>query len=115
MRACRSCRSAFDERFRYCSWCGAIQRLKIVEYFDGFPVSREDERKGLRVSRYLTAPGHVRFSVWSVGEVKAAVSIDEAEANRLAAFLRNTDPDPRRARFSDRMKRSADALLETLR
>ena len=115
MRECRSCRSAFDERFRYCPWCGAIQRLKIVEYFDGLPLSRADERKGLRVSRYLNAPGHVRFSVWGVGEVQAAVSIDEVEALRLASFLRNTDPDSKRARFSDRVRRSADALLETLR
>jgi hypothetical protein len=115
MRECRSCRSAFNERFRFCPWCWANQRLKIVEYFDGFPVSATDERKGLRVSRYLNAPGHVRFSVWSVGEVQAAVSIDEAEASRLAAFLRNTDPDPRRARFADRVRRSADALIETFR
>jgi hypothetical protein len=115
MRECRSCRSAFDERFRYCPWCGAIQRLKIVEYFDGLPLSRADERKGLRVSRYLNAPGHVRFSVWGVGEVQAAVSIDEVEALRLASFLRNTDPDPKRARFSDQVRRSADALRETLR
>jgi len=115
MRECRSCRSAFDERFRYCPWCGTIQRLKIVEYFHGFPVTRDDERKGLRVSRYLDAPGHVRFSVWGVGEVQAAVSIDEPEALRLASFLRSTDPGSRRARFSDEMRRSADALLETLR
>lgn len=115
MRECRSCRSAFEERFRYCPWCGAIQRLKIVEYFDGFPVSRAEKQKGLRVSRYLDAPSHVRFSVWGVGEVQAAVSLDETEAMRLALFLRNTNPGPRRPRFSDRMRRSADALLETLR
>jgi hypothetical protein len=103
MRECRGCRSAFDERFRFCPWCGAAQRLKIVEYFTGLPVAPGDEGKGLRVSRYLTAPGHVRFSVWSVGRVDAAVSIDEEEARRLAAFLRGTDAGLARPRFAERL------------
>jgi len=114
MRECRSCGSAFDERFRFCPWCGATQRLKIVEYFGGYPVTEADAGKGLRVSRYLTAPGHVRFSVWGVGHVEAAVSIDETEARRLASFLRRSDPAAR-PRLGDRLRQSADALLETLR
>jgi hypothetical protein len=104
MRECRSCGSAFDERFRFCPWCGAAQRLKIVEYFAGLPVAAGDEGKGLRVSRYLTAPGHVRFSVWSVGRVDGAVSIDEEEARRLASFLRGTDAGLARRRFAERLK-----------
>lgn len=115
MRECSGCGSAFDERFRYCPWCGAVQRLKIVEYFDGFPVAHGDAGKGLRASRYLATPGHVRFSVWRVGRVEAAVSIDEAEARRLAAFLRRTDPAVSRRGLADRLRQSADALLETLR
>jgi hypothetical protein len=104
MRECSSCRSAFDERFRFCPWCGARQRLKIVEYFGGFPVAAGDEGKGLRVSRYLTPPGHVRFSVWSVARVEAAVSIDEDEARRLASFLGGTDPVAARPRLAERLK-----------
>jgi hypothetical protein len=115
MRECRSCGSAFDERFRFCPWCGTSQRLKIVEYFDGFPVGKGDAGKGLRVSRYLAEPGHVRFSVWGVGRVEGAVSIDEGEARRLASFLRRTDPALRRPRLADRLRQSADALLEALR
>jgi hypothetical protein len=115
VRECRSCRAAFDERFRYCPWCGAVQRLKVVEYFTAFPLTEADAQKGLRVSRYLSAPGHVRFSVWNVGEVEAAVSIDESEALRLAAFLRSTDRRAPRARIAERLRQSADALLETLR
>ena len=43
--------------------------------------------KALRVSRY-TDEGHVRFSVWDEsGVAEAAVSIDDEEAQRLAAFL----------------------------
>jgi hypothetical protein len=80
-----------------------------------FPVAADDAGKGLRVSRYLTSPGHVRFSVWGVGRVEAAVSIDEREARRLASFLRGTDLDARRPRLADRLRQSADALLETLR
>jgi hypothetical protein len=115
MRECRSCRSAFDERFRFCPWCGAIQRLKIVEYFAGVPIAPGEGRKGLRVSRYLSAPGHVRFSVWDIGRVEAAVSIDESEARRLASFLARTDPEASRPRLAVRLRQSADALLETLR
>jgi hypothetical protein len=111
MRECRSCRSGFDERFRYCPWCGAVQRLKIIEYFPALPLPGEDETKGLRVSRYLEAPGHVRFSIWNIAEVEGAVSIDEAEALRLASFLRRTDPGAGRSRFVDQLRLTADALL----
>jgi hypothetical protein len=115
MRECRSCDSAFDERFRYCPWCGAVQRLKVVEYFAAFPLTAADRTRGLRVSRYLSDPGHVRFSIWDIGEVAAAVSIDEPEARLLATFLRSTEPAPQRRRLAARLRQSADALLETLR
>jgi len=115
MRECRSCRSAFDERFRFCPWCGAIQRLKIVEYFGGVPVAPGEAGKGLRVSRRLATPGHVRFRVWGIGRVEAPFAIDESEARRLASFLRRTDPELGRPRLADRLRQSADALLETLR
>jgi hypothetical protein len=60
------------------------QRVKLVEFFGG---TGEERGKALRVSRY-TDEGHVRFSVWDEsGVAEAAVSIDEREARRLAAFL----------------------------
>jgi hypothetical protein len=60
------------------------QRVKLVEFFGG---TGEERGKALRVSRY-TYEGHVRFSVWDEsGVAEAAVSIDEREARRLAAFL----------------------------
>jgi hypothetical protein len=114
VRECRSCRAEFDERYRFCPWCGAVQRLKVVECFAAFPISSEDDAKGLRVSRYLTRPGHVRFSIWRAGEVSGAVSIGEGEARRLATFLASTDPRAR-PRVGDRLRRSADALFEALR
>jgi len=114
VRACRSCGTSSDVRFRFCPWCGTAQRLKIVEYFASFPVGDDEETKGLRVSRYLTRPGHVRLSVWTPGEVSAAVSISESEARRLASFIASTDPCSRRG-FAERVKQSADALLGTLR
>jgi hypothetical protein len=41
----------------------------------------------LRVSRYLPEE-RVRFSVWDeTGQARAAVSLDEAEAARLAEFV----------------------------
>ena len=90
MRVCTSCGAGIAERFRFCPWCAAPQRLKLVEFFRPHPI---DRGKALRVSRYLDSPGagHVRFSVWSDlddgARAEAAVSLDEAEAARLARFL----------------------------
>ena len=61
----------------------------------------EDERKALRVSRYLPER-RVRFSVWDdTGTVKAAVSIDEDEAAKLAAFVA---PRPPRSRLLEDLR-----------
>ncbi|MDX6437709.1 MAG: hypothetical protein QOF45_292 [Gaiellaceae bacterium] len=84
MHACKHCGGSIGEAFRYCPWCAAPQRAKLVEFFTG---TGGESGKALRVSRY-TAEGHVRFSVWDEsGVAEAAVSIDEQEAERLAAFL----------------------------
>jgi hypothetical protein len=84
MRECGRCGESVEERFRYCPWCAAPQRVKLVEFFGG---SGDDAGRALRVSRYVSE-GHVRFSVWDeTGRAEAAVSIDEDEARRLAAFL----------------------------
>jgi hypothetical protein len=115
MRECGHCGSAFEARFRFCPWCGAAQRLKIVEYFPALRLSEADEGRGLRVSRYLTVDGQVRLSVWNVGEVEAAVSLDEAEARRLARFLRATEPPRGRPRLGERLRREATLLRESLR
>jgi hypothetical protein len=92
MRACASCRGEVEERFRFCPWCGAAQRLKIVDFFRAHPSIEGDRGKALRVSRYLgSEPAHVRFSVWNESgrstRAEAAVSLDEEEAERLARFL----------------------------
>jgi hypothetical protein len=86
--------------FRFCPWCAAPQRRKLVEFFRAHP---RDEGKALRVSRYLTEEPHVRFSVWSPdGVAEAAVSLDEREAGRLADFL--LVPQLRRLRPLDRLR-----------
>jgi hypothetical protein len=84
-----------EREFRYCPWCAAPQRRKLVEFFRGVDA---DERKALRVSRYL--PEHrVRFSVWDeTGTARAAVSLDDDEAARLAAYLAPTPPLRQRLR-----------------
>lgn len=91
MRACAHCGGELEQTFRFCPWCAAPQRLKVVDYFAGDPRIEPDRDKALRVSRYLAAPEldrHVRFSVWNAaGEAEAAVSLAEAEADRLARFL----------------------------
>ena len=75
------------DAFRYCPWCAAPQRLKLVEFFRGRP---SESDRALRVSRYLhdeLDQRHVRFSIWSDSRVEAAVSLEDDEADRLGRFL----------------------------
>lgn len=87
---CVHCGQPVQPAFRYCPWCGAVQRRKLVEFFLGH--ERLDRGRSLHVSHYLRTPDqepHVRFSVWDEhGEAQAAISIDEEEAARLESFLR---------------------------
>jgi hypothetical protein len=91
VRTCRACGSVVEDRFRFCPWCSAPQRRKLVEFFAPHPGVEADAAKALRVSRYVgdeERPPQVRFSIWSVDTAEAAVSLSEPEAERLAAFLR---------------------------
>ena len=104
MAACPSCGRSTDLRWRYCPWCAAPQRSKLVEFFPAHPLVESDSAKALRVSRYLGAEDderHVRFSIWNAEgqrvRVDAAVSVTEAEADRLAQFLTNGAPAQPRA------------------
>jgi hypothetical protein len=93
MRVCVECGGELEAAYRFCPWCATPQRRKLVEFFR--PHQR-DAGKALRVSRYLTEDPHVRFSVWSSdGVAEAAVSLEEDEAERLAAFLAAPPPAPR--------------------
>jgi hypothetical protein len=98
MRACPGCREEMDERFRFGLWCGAPQRLKLVEFFFAHPLVEGDRGKALRVSRYLGEDvlRHVRFSVWRdrgrTARADAAVSLSEDESERLARFLAEPAP-----------------------
>jgi hypothetical protein len=97
MRACARCGGLVERNFRFCPWCAAPQRLKLVEFFPPHPLIERDQGKALRVSRYVgdsLEGSHVRFSVWDETDVEAkataAVSLDDGEANRLARFLAAT-------------------------
>ena len=90
MRVCAECGGELAAVYRFCPWCAAPQRRKLVEFFRAHP---RDEGKALRVSRYLTEEPHVRFSVWNAeGVVEGAVSLEEEEAERLAGFLATQKP-----------------------
>jgi hypothetical protein len=106
MAECAACGGRVETSFRFCPWCAAPQRLKLVEFFPGVPLTERDRGKALRVSRYLGPGGHdrhVRFSVWSEkGVAEAAVSLDEAEAGRLRRFLGRLDRPASRPRGSRR-------------
>jgi double zinc ribbon protein len=84
MARCPHCEREVDAEFRFCPGCGEPLRLKLVEFFTGADPA---EHRSLRVSRYLET-GLVRFSVWDeTGTVRAAVSLDDDEAERLASFV----------------------------
>jgi hypothetical protein len=91
MRRCSHCSGSLEAGFRFCPWCGSPQRSKLVEFFRAHPLVAGDRGKSLRVSRYIGPADderHVRFSVWNdEGRAEAAVSLDDAEAERLARFL----------------------------
>ena len=105
MRTCRGCGNGVEDRFRYCPWCAAPQRRKLVEFFAPHPAVEGDQAKALRVSRYFgdeaTAP-QVRFSIWNVDSAEAAVSLSNEEAARVAAFL----APPGRKQALDRLRES---------
>jgi hypothetical protein len=108
VKTCRHCGNGVEDRFRYCPWCAAPQRRKLVEFFAPHPDVEADAAKALRVSRYFgddEAVPQVRFSIWNVDAAEAAVSLSPEEAARVAEFLK--PPPPRRAVL--------DQIRETLR
>ena len=93
MGRCAGCGSEVEPRFRFCPWCAAPQRRKLVEFFRAHP---RDAGRALRVSHYLGEERHVRFSVWDErGVAEAAISLEEEEAARLARFLTPAFPRSR--------------------
>jgi hypothetical protein len=92
MTRCRRCAEEVDRAYRYCPWCAAPLRLKVTELFEGA------DGRGLRVSRYFADEDRqpeVRVSVWSEAadgsmQADAAVSLGDAEAERVARFLAET-------------------------
>jgi hypothetical protein len=67
-----------------------------------------DRGRALRVSRYLsgTEGRHTRFSIWQPdGSAAGAVSLDDAEATRLASFLQGTAPPAERQSLFERLAR----------
>jgi len=100
MHPCSSCQGMVAKGFRYCPWCAAPQRLKLVEFFPPHRGTPHDHDKALRVSRYLGSTAeerHVRFSVWGGrGEALSAVSLAEDEADKLARFLLRSARDASR-------------------
>ena len=98
MAQCQHCEREVAGEFRFCPWCAAPQRRKLVEFFRG---ADADTGKALRVSRYLPER-RVRFSVWDEsGTARAAVTLDEEEAAKLSTYL---TPEPRRASLLDDLR-----------
>jgi hypothetical protein len=107
VRECPRCEGWIEDSFRFCPWCAAPQRRKLVEFFAASPRIERDAGKALRVSRYLV-DRHVRFSIWSDDRAVEAVSLEEREAQRVAEFL--TAPSGR-----DRLRRAAARAMSGVR
>ena len=98
MVCCSVCEREVEAAHRFCPWCAAPQRRKLVEFFRS---ADPDEHRALRVSRYLPER-RVRISVWDeTGSARAAVTLDEDEAARLADFVAAPPP---RARLLDELR-----------
>jgi hypothetical protein len=112
MTACSRCGKSLEASFRFCPWCGVAQRRKLVEFFRPHPNSLG---RALRVSRYYGDDPQVRFSVWEDGVARAAVSLDDAEARRLASFLARTADRPQEAGLATRLRDVAQRVSATRR
>jgi hypothetical protein len=87
MPHCPTCAGAVESRHRYCPWCAAPLRRKLVELFRPHPELGDAER-ALRVSRYLGGDvRHTRISIWDTDRAACAISLDDDETARLATFL----------------------------
>jgi hypothetical protein len=86
---CPSCAQPVESRHRYCPWCAAPLRSKLVEFFAPHPLI-EGRARALRVSRYLggeRSQRHTRLSIWDTDRAVSAISLDPAETRRLSRFL----------------------------
>ena len=83
MQACGRCGNRIDGRYRFCPWCAAPLRSKLVEFFRPHAEIEADQGRALRVSRYLgSAPAerHVRFSVWDKAGVAQSCLLYTSDA-----------------------------------
>lgn len=107
MQVCASCGQSMSGRYRFCPWCAAPLRSKLVEFFHPHPAFEGEGGRALRVSRYLggdVEERHVRLSIWDdESTAESVIPLEDAEAERLARFLlepagrgrpRSVSPDP---------------------
>ena len=85
---CRSCGQSVEREHRYCPWCAAPQRRKVVALFPPHP-DVEASGRGLRVSRYFDpadGPPHTRMSIYGAdGRIACVVALDDRSTTDLAA------------------------------
>jgi hypothetical protein len=117
MHQCRHCGKSLEDRFRFCPWCSAPQRTKVVEFFAPHPAVQADAGRGLRLSRYFgddVRPPQFRFSIWSGESADAAISLSSEEAARLACFIRAGNVEENAARGERRRPRGAQFVRERI-
>ena len=92
VQACAACGNQVPGTYRFCPWCAAPLRSKLVEFFHPHPAfAGEGGGRALRVSRYLGGgpdERHVRLSIWDdESTAESVIPLEEAEAERMARFL----------------------------
>ena len=102
---CRNCGQGVEREHRFCPWCAAPQRRKVVALFPPHP-EVDASGRGLRVSRYFDpadGPPHTRMSIYgSDGRVSSVVALDDDSTDSLTRFLESLGagsglpPQPRR-------------------
>jgi hypothetical protein len=108
MTQCGRCGCTVEASFRFCPWCAAPQRRKLVEFFRPHPSAAG---RALRVSRYYGDDPQVRFSVWDDGVAQAAVSLEDDEACRLVAFLQASCATPEGTGLATRLRDVAQRVM----
>jgi hypothetical protein len=109
---CPFCGLRQSDQHRFCFSCGAplprqllrTHGPKLSEWFRAIPVVPQDPKDAaLRVSRYLeeieiesggrsvrVPSHHVRFSIWVLDRVLAAISLPDDEAVKVSQFLQTS-------------------------
>ena len=86
MRVCAECGGELEAAYRFCPWCAAPQRRKLVEFFRAHPRDEGRGAEGLALPHRGSARPLQRLER-TTASPRPRCHSSEQEAERLAAFL----------------------------